>query len=178
MCVMHPDVIEKCVVINGAHSWAFSKRITSDLIQVQKSWYMFYFQLPQLPENLISQNDFSYFKSVLSSEPGYAFSEESQAKYVAAWTQEGALGSSINYFRNIGPVLSKFTLNPPPKISVPMLIIWGETDQSQMKELAAESAELCENAKIEYIPDGAHWCHWSNDMEVNEQLQEFFSTKS
>jgi hypothetical protein len=51
----HADVVEKLVVMNVPHNKAFKEHLRSSLSQLAKSWYIFYFQLPYLPELKLAQ---------------------------------------------------------------------------------------------------------------------------
>eukprot|EP00002_Diphylleia_rotans_P014327 TRINITY_DN278_c0_g2_i15.p1 TRINITY_DN278_c0_g2~~TRINITY_DN278_c0_g2_i15.p1 ORF type:complete len:261 (+),score=58.58 TRINITY_DN278_c0_g2_i15:49-831(+) len=45
----HPDLLEKLVILNCPHPLVFMKQLKT-LRQLLKSWYMFFFTLPYLPE--------------------------------------------------------------------------------------------------------------------------------
>jgi pimeloyl-ACP methyl ester carboxylesterase len=51
----HPEAVEKLVVMNVPHGRAFKEHLSSSLSQLMKSWYVFYFQLPYLPELKLAQ---------------------------------------------------------------------------------------------------------------------------
>jgi hypothetical protein len=48
-----PEVVDKLVIMNAPHPFAFRDHLTSSLSQLGKSWYIFYFQLPYVPEEKI-----------------------------------------------------------------------------------------------------------------------------
>jgi len=49
----HPDVVDRLAVVNCPHPSVMSKRVWWPP-QLARSWYMFFFQLPLLPERLLS----------------------------------------------------------------------------------------------------------------------------
>ena len=60
----HPELVEKLVVLNCPHTRVFKRTITGTWAQLLKSWYMFLFQVPYLPEFLLSRRDYGYFSAV------------------------------------------------------------------------------------------------------------------
>ena len=54
--------IEKLIVMNMPHLAVFQKNAFRNYEQMQKSWYMFFFLLQDVPENRLSSNDFEFLK--------------------------------------------------------------------------------------------------------------------
>ena len=50
----HPEMVTKFVPMNCPHIAAFQEVIRTNWRQKTKSWYMFFFQLPFLPELLLT----------------------------------------------------------------------------------------------------------------------------
>src|SRR5947208_9098506 len=48
--IEHPEAVDRLVVLNCPHPVVMARALRSNLAQVRKSWYMFAFQLPWLPE--------------------------------------------------------------------------------------------------------------------------------
>jgi pimeloyl-ACP methyl ester carboxylesterase len=63
----NPELFEKYIVMNGPHEKVFEKILRESLSQVLKSWYMFMFQCPYLPEWIFSVNDYDAFNDVFTS---------------------------------------------------------------------------------------------------------------
>src|SRR5204863_6767394 len=47
------QVVDKLAVLNCPHPKPFSKALRSNLRQLARSWYMFFFQIPALPEAIV-----------------------------------------------------------------------------------------------------------------------------
>src|SRR5437899_8214474 len=45
----HPEVVDRLVILNAAHPRRLQQGLRTPR-QLRKSWYFFYFQLPELPE--------------------------------------------------------------------------------------------------------------------------------
>ena len=69
--------------------------------QRMKSWYIFVFQLPWLPERMLSANDYSRAWAAMAKTTTQknAFTEEDRAHYLEAWRAPGAMSAMINYYR-------------------------------------------------------------------------------
>src|SRR5260370_10408307 len=84
------------------------------------SWYMFFFQLPWLPEALFCAFNFRVGVRALlrSSRPG-TFTPEDLAQYRSAWSQPGSLTGMVNWYRALFRTRAKFpakTVRVPPPI--------------------------------------------------------------
>ena len=90
--LLHPGRIEKLAVLNVPHPSVMRRYVYTRLPQALRSWYIFFFQIPWLPEVLFSAFDFRMGTRALggSSRPG-TFSPEDLEQYRAAWSQPGAL---------------------------------------------------------------------------------------
>src|SRR5260370_42102532 len=78
----HPERIAKLAILNVRHPSVMRRFLMSNRRQMRRSWYMFFFQIPFLPEALFSANNFRMGASTLehSSRPG-TFSFEDRARY-------------------------------------------------------------------------------------------------
>src|SRR5262249_42468870 len=54
-----PAAVEKLAVLNCPHPAIFARALRTNLRQLRRSWYMFFFQLPRLPEWVLSRADFA-----------------------------------------------------------------------------------------------------------------------
>jgi pimeloyl-ACP methyl ester carboxylesterase len=53
----HPDLIDKLIIVNGAHPSAWRRGIWGIRVQFFKAYYVFAFQIPQLPELIVYTGD-------------------------------------------------------------------------------------------------------------------------
>ncbi|HLF91024.1 MAG TPA: alpha/beta fold hydrolase, partial [Anaerolineales bacterium] len=68
----YPDRISRLIVMNVPHGVVMKKQLRRSVAQLRKSWYIFFFQLPWLPEALARMNRWSGVVQALlrSSRPG------------------------------------------------------------------------------------------------------------
>ena len=66
---------------------------------MNSSWYVFFFDLPELPEAVVHANHWHFFRHFLhDAQPPYT--PEETERYIEAWSQPGAATGMINYYRN------------------------------------------------------------------------------
>jgi pimeloyl-ACP methyl ester carboxylesterase len=166
-----PERLEKIAVLNVPHHRVFMRALRENRRQRLRSWYMYYFQMPRIPELTLRAGRFAAMRGSLrrTSRPG-TFTDEDLDRYVEAWSQPGALTAMLNCYR------ASFR-HPPQKlsayrISVPTLMIWGARDRMLGRELAAPSIELCDHGKLVMIDQATHWVQHEEPERVNALLIE------
>jgi epoxide hydrolase 4 len=175
VALLYPQRIAKLVVLNVPHPSVMRKFMKTRLRQVLRSWYIFFFQLPWLPEALFSAFDFRVgSRSLLrSSRPG-TFSAEDLAQYRAAWSQPGALTSMLHWYRALFRYRTKF---PNRTVRVPTRILWGERDAFLLSEMALESLRYCAGAELYTFANAGHWLQHEEPARVSQHLIDFFHSK-
>ena len=170
--LLHPQRVAKLVVLNVPHPSVMRKFLSTRPRQFRRSWYMFFFQLPWLPEALFSAFNFrAGSRSLLrSSRPG-AFSAEDLDQYRAAWSQPGALTAMINWYRALFRTRIKFQNKT---VRVPTRILWGERDDFLLTEMAHESLRYCTSAELFTFASATHWLQHEEPARVSELLIDFF----
>src|SRR5215471_15994165 len=135
--LLHPERIAKLAILNVPHPSVMRRYVYTRLSQMLRSWYIFLFQLPLLPEALFSALRFRMARNALlsSSRPG-TFSSDDIEQYLAAWSQPGALTAMINWYRAAVLYRNPF---PDRTVHVPTRILWGERDRFLLPEMAHES---------------------------------------
>jgi pimeloyl-ACP methyl ester carboxylesterase len=141
--------------------------------QLEKSWYMFFFQLPSVPEMLLARDGFSFVKRSLRADAPKAFSDEDLERYVEAWSQPGARTGMINYYRAALRRSPRKALANMRPIQAPTLVIWGERDSYLGAELAEPESRWVPNVRVERLPESAHWVQLDAPERVNELLAGF-----
>jgi pimeloyl-ACP methyl ester carboxylesterase len=170
--ILHPQRIAKLVVLNVPHPSVMRKFLSTRIRQLLRSWYMFFFQLPWLPETLFSANDFQIgVRALLRSSRAGTFSLEDLAQYRAAWSQPGAVTAMINWYRALFRLRAKF---PDRTVHIPTRILWGERDAFLLLEMAKESLRYCTDAELYTFADATHWLQHEEHARVSELLIDFF----
>ncbi|HYL63393.1 MAG TPA: alpha/beta fold hydrolase [Candidatus Methylomirabilis sp.] len=171
VAILHPERIARLAILNVPHPSIMLRFLKSNPRQLLRSWYIFFFQLPWLPEAAFSAFNFRLGCNSLvrSSRPG-TFSTEDLANYRAAWSQPGALTAMINWYRNLLRSRTKF---PDPTVRVPTRILWGVRDAFLLSDMAQASLRYCTDAHLIPFP-ASHWLQHEEPARVSELLIEFF----
>jgi pimeloyl-ACP methyl ester carboxylesterase len=168
----HPEVVDRLAILNAAHPRKLSQGLHHPG-QLRKSWYFFFFALPDLPESVVKANHWHFFRHFLS-DARPAFTPEETERYIEAWSQPGAASGMINYYRS--------SVRTPPKraeaaihsIKASTLVIWGQDDSYLGEELAEPEHDDVPNLdRVERIPDASHWVHHDASERVNQLLIDF-----
>jgi len=170
--LLYPQRIAKLVVLNVPHPSVMRKFLSTDRRQFRRSWYMFFFQLPWLPEVLLSAFDYRLAaRSLLRSSRVGTFSPEDVVQYRAAWSQSGALTAMINWYRALFRFRTKFA---DRTVHIPTRILWGERDSFLLREMAQASLRYCDDAELFTFADATHWLQHEEPARVSQLLIDFF----
>jgi epoxide hydrolase 4 len=171
---LHPDSVRRLAILNVPHPARMLAGLKT-VKQLRKSWYMFFFQLPFLPEWLFRRNDFAIGKRVLrTSSPG-SFSDADLRRYVEAWSQAGALTAMIDYYRAALRQSPRGATSRMRPIEAPTLVIWGERDIALGSELAEPEARWVKDVRMEWLPEATHWVQHDEPERVNKLLLDFLA---
>lgn len=171
----YPEMVDRLIVLNLPHPAKFAEGLRTPQ-QLLRSWYVFFFQIPVLPELLIQLNDYQVMEQAFR---GMAIDKESITNadidaYKNAFAKRGALTSTINYYRNL--FQQGFFERSWGVLQVPTLMIWGENDAALGKELTYGTEKYVQDFRIRYIPNCSHWVQQEQPDLVNQYIREFLET--
>lgn len=172
--------LDGLVILNAPHPVVSLRAILKNPSQILKSWYIYFFQIPRLPEFLIERMErrrqFGRGGLQASSRPG-TFSSADLEEYHKAWLQPGALRGMVNWYRAFGRYFVRLAqATPTVCISVPTLILWGAKDAFINPINAELSQQACENARLVFFEDATHWVQHEKAAEVNVLMADFFAS--
>ena len=169
---LFPPRVERLAVLDAPYPPVVFGSFLTHPEQLVKSSYMYFFQLPALPETALSRNNWErLIKNMRRTAPPDAFSEEDFARYRAAWSQPGAMTTMLNWYRAL--FRRPFRLPPRPQLPMPVLILWGGQDFALGRELGERSKAVCAQAQLVVFEGANHWIHRELAAEVNRRLMEF-----
>lgn len=174
--VRHREVVDKLAIVNCPPSWVISKHLRRNFRQLRRSWYVFFFQLPWLPERMLKRRIDDVFLAMTTDRA--AFTKEDLAAYRALLEKPGAPMSMLNWYRASGRHLGD--LFPPGLkehgVTAPTLVIWGEKDKALGKELTLDIPRWVKAPyRVEYFPEASHWICEEKPDRVNALLLDHFS---
>jgi pimeloyl-ACP methyl ester carboxylesterase len=177
IATVHPEKVKKLGILNVPHPTVMIQSLRKSLSQLRKSWYIFFFQIPWLPEWGLGRKDAQGAIELLRrSGKQDTFTDNEIDRYREAWTQPGVWTAMINWYRS--SIRSGFgntfrSLSELPRISVPTLMLWGKQDVALGHEMAQPSIDLCEKGKLIFLEEATHWVQHDEYEEVNRALLEF-----
>lgn len=168
----YPERLHKLAILNVPHLAVMFRTVWRSWTQMRKSWYIFFFQIPRLPEASLRRKGWTNaIRALKGSARRGAFTAEDIAGYRAAWSQPGAITGMINWYRAAGRTQGK--LRSLGRITVPTLMIWGAKDLALGREMAQPSIDLCDRGRLVFIEEAGHFVQHEEPARVNELLLQF-----
>lgn len=174
LALRHPEKIERMAILNVPHPRVFQRHLRYNIKQMVKSVYAGFFQIPFLPERLLTLADGKPFaRFIKMSGLKNTFSDEDLDRYRETWQQPDAMRSMLNWYR------AYLRYAPPaPKswrIKPKTLLIWGKKDIALSSDMVEPSYDLCDNAELVWLEKGSHWVQHDEKERVSQLLGQFFS---
>jgi pimeloyl-ACP methyl ester carboxylesterase len=174
LAMNHPEVVDRLAILNAAHPRKLSQGLHHPS-QLRRSWYFFFFALPDLPESVVHANNWHFFRHFLH-DANPPLTPEDTERYVEAWSQPGASTGMINYYRSSVRANQKEAIAALRPIKAPTLVIWGERDHYLGSDLAEpEHEDVPSLDRVERLPDASHWVHHDEAERVTQLLIGFFT---
>jgi pimeloyl-ACP methyl ester carboxylesterase len=170
--IHYPERLHKMAVLNVPHPVVMERTMRTSLKQLRMSWYIFFFQLPFLPElGFKRRGGRDMAEAMQRTARKGTFSDEDLDRYREAWAKPGAVTAMINWYRAI------FRARPPiprdTRIRVPTLLIWGARDVALSRQMAQPSIDMCDDGRLVLIEEATHWVQHDEPERVNQLLGDF-----
>lgn len=176
IALYHPDIVSKFIVMNCPNPLVFIDSLKGNPRQVLRSWYMFFFQLPLLPEWVMGLDLRRFFERAFRgmAKNRSNFPDEVIERYVEAYSKPGALTGGVNYYRANIKAARSILRSKGRKVQAPTLMIWGEADVALGKELAEGTERFVDNScRIHFLPGCSHWVQNDCPEAVNRAMLDF-----
>lgn len=174
--VRYPERVQALGILNVPHPVVMRRFLLKDRAQRRRSWYMFLFQLPWLPERWLARDDYRMaVRAMQTTARRGTFSDADMELYRQAWSRPGALRSMLHWYRA--------AFRRPPRrpadvrVQPPTLILWGARDHALGQEMLEPSLALCHQGRAEVLPEATHWLQHDQPEEVNRRLLEFLRSQ-
>lgn len=169
--------LDRLVVMNVPHPKCAEREIRK-WRQLRKSWYIFFFQIPWLPEKLLLAR---YARAVRQAFTGTAankgnFSKEALEVYANAAQRPGAITAMLNYYRallrypdmrNVGDGM----------VNTETLVIWGENDLALDIHLLDDTEQWVPRLTLHRLPGISHWVQQDAPEQVNALMADWLVAK-
>ena len=181
---VRPDAFAKVVTMAVPPGNAVGVAFLSNLAQIKRSWYMFFFQHP-FADFVVGANDLAYIDMLWADwSPGFAATEE-LALLKPSLRDPANLQAALGFYRaTLGagyndPALQSaqdMSSTIPPQ---PLLYLHGYTDGCMGAEVAEfAAAELTSNARAHFVDGAGHFLHLEKPNEVNDIILSFLAEQT
>ncbi|MCY3412950.1 MAG: alpha/beta hydrolase [Candidatus Heimdallarchaeota archaeon] len=165
----YPERVKKLIIVNVPHTYTMMKFLNKDREQLKRSWYMFAFQIPLIPQLLLRRRNFKRLAESLFMSSDKGTFDDCIDEYIEAWGNKKSIPSMLNWYR---AAMRRRVRWENTRIRMPLLIIWGLRDKFLKQEMAEDSLQYCDDGRVEYI-DATHWVLHERPNEVNQLLNKF-----
>ncbi len=166
--------IDALVVLNIPHPLCFRQALEQEWRQKRKSAYAGFFQLPWLPDWLLSARGGACAERLMRWSAGResVFSKEAMDIYRANVASPGAATAMLNWYRAAGrEILKAEGLDSP--IDAPTLIVWGQDDAALGESCLNGTQRYVRDLRIERLPGVSHWTPEDAPEKVNALILDF-----
>lgn len=165
VALRHPSMVDRLGIFNVPHPTVYRETLRSSLQQIARSWYVWFYQIPKLPEWMLARNDMANMVDSLEITSNIGtFDEETISCYKAAWRHTG-ITPRIHWYRGF----RRSDSPPRDTVTQPTLICWGEDDIALLPSMAERSLDYCNDGQVQMFPGASHWVHHER-AEVTEAL--------
>jgi pimeloyl-ACP methyl ester carboxylesterase len=175
----YPEYCDGIIVMNCPHRPGYAKNVRENLAlnlrQQRKSWYIYLFQLPWIPELIMKAKNFKWFEKWGPRK----IKNEDMKKYKENLGLPYGLTGPINFYR--ANLFGEYGMGIIKKsnwktIPCPTLLLWGEKDMALDVGLTKNMDEFFTgDFKVKYYPDASHWIHLDKTEEVKADILAFLN---
>lgn len=204
----HAERLSHLIILNAPHPSLFMRDIVLQPGQQESSQYIHMLR-SERAEDVLSRDDFKLMKKFIfsSMKTPYGVSAEDEAMYVEAWSRQGAIRGSTNWYRAMpapppdlsaqasspGDSGSKDSSSPSSSLTpaqaaalariprimirVPTLVVWGMQDHALLPTLLEGLDEFVPDLTIVRIEEGTHWITSDCPDEVNRAVRAYLDAR-
>jgi pimeloyl-ACP methyl ester carboxylesterase len=165
--------LKRLVIANVPHPLCAQREI-KQWHQLKKSWYIFFFQLPWLPEAMLGRAngtkiDELFAKTSCNPEN---FTAEDREIYSRAANRPGALTAMFDYYRALLRRSDNEHIGDGT-VDVPTLVLWGEQDVAIDIRCLDGTQNYVSDLTVKRFPHASHWVQQDVPGEFNAALKDW-----
>lgn len=165
--ITRKSALERLVIMNVPHPKPAQREIRH-WHQLKKSWYIYFFQLPFLPEAFLARRGGDAVGDLIARTAcnPELFGPDIRALYSAASTRPGARTAMVNYYRALARHRDTLDMGDY-RIDVPTLMVWGEEDVAIHINCTHGTGDWVRDLTLKRLPGVSHWVQQDAPQEVN-----------
>jgi pimeloyl-ACP methyl ester carboxylesterase len=178
LALEQPQLIDKLVIMNMPHPACFARELRRPP-QLFLSWYIYFFQLPWLPELMLRRRNGRATSGIFpsTSQNRARFTDDDLEVYRANAIRPGGLTAMVNWYRaaiRTGS-LRRFGSREIPVIHIPTLFLWGDADTALSFRCTRGTEQYVSNLTFRVFPGVSHWIQQEAPEAVNAMLDAWLS---
>jgi pimeloyl-ACP methyl ester carboxylesterase len=174
LALIQPQLLQRLVILNLPHPACFSRELRRP-VQLAKSWYIFFFQIPWLPEFLLGRRQGRVTSELIrnTSRNPARFPDEVVEIYRQNAARPGGLRAMINWYRAAfrSGGLGRQRVGNIPRITTPTLFLWGDADPALSIRGTRGTENYVSDLTFRVFPGVSHWIQQEAPEAVNAMLQ-------
>lgn len=183
LAAYEPERVEHLAVVNAPHPEVMTLRLWNPE-QLLRSWYMLFFQLPLLPERVLTLREARLIPRMIagSMKDRRRFPPERAEKYAQNFMQPGVASAALAYYREnlrgrLRPSRLRGIFERYPKIRAPFRLVWGEADAALGNALTVDLDPWFEHPpRVDYLPGVGHFAPIEAPEQVAKSLLEHLAS--
>jgi len=171
--------LDGLVIMNVPHPAVYLDHIRRSPSQWLKSWYVLFFQIPWLPEAMLTAGRARAVGRSFSQtaiDPS-VFTDELLDHYRDNAAAPGAMTAMINYYRANAASLGRWGSGRAPRIETPALMVWGEQDPFLGLPLTQGYGPYVADLTLVRLPGVSHWVQQEAAARVNTVLSAWLTER-
>lgn len=199
----HPEMIEKLIIVNGAHPVLSERELRENPAQRYASNYFFVFNKYLAPgEQPVDEND-TKDSATRRAHTGFVDAEVRSGRYteadrqmwIDAWSQPGSTTAGLSYYRanhRNPPYNDRHPASTIPRswsakeitagakspiIRMPTLVVWGLKDTAILPGHLSGLDKLVTSLHVKLYPDDDHWVMLEKHTQVAQDIRRFIDDK-
>jgi len=172
----HPERVARVAVLNCPLPRVLQEKLVRrpSFAQLKRSWYIFFFQIPGIPELLLSRHQGRAIADIIrkASRHHANTSDAELAPFCEGASTAAGVRGMLGAYRAALPAAFKLDVLPP--ITMPAMLMWGLEDHAlSFDELAPETERAIPGLRVEALAGCGHFPQSERPELVNRTLIEF-----
>jgi epoxide hydrolase 4 len=199
----HPDMLDKLIIINAAHTFVLERELRENPAQRYASDYIFGFIESLAPGERPPDETNTRESATRRAHAGFVdaavksghYTEEDRDRWIDAWSQPGSTTAGLNYYRvnhRNAPFNDRHPASSIPQswsakeltkgvedpiIRLPTLVIWGMKDTALLTGNLSGLDKWVRDLSVKLYPDDDHWVMIEKYKEVAQDIRQFIEGK-
>ena len=173
------DLFDKFVVMCCPHPGRYNDVVNLQNDSLFRQWYIFLYQLPRIPEMLMTMENFDTFKRLFRGRrSGFTnrdkLTEEDMQAFLYSFSQTNGFKGPLNYFKNLfsDTIFKEGVVYET--IQVPTLVLNGERDAFLAPVMSEGHEKYVQHVENKILNCG-HWIQQDMPEEVNSLIRVFLT---